>query len=223
MVAAAVTDASGRVLIAQRPPSKRLAGSWEFPGGKVEAGETRVQALGRELKEELGITIVGQPRPLIRVRHDYSFGQVLIDLWVVSRYEAEPQGLDGQRLRWCAREELATADLLPADRPIVRALRLPERLTHLSSPDYTVGELGEHYPAEPDSVENRRISRGIFCSSVEEGVAASRDGADFLVMRCGASDSELVSLCGSVSLPVFARGDDLEHAWALGVSGLNEI
>ncbi|MEA3149492.1 MAG: 8-oxo-dGTP diphosphatase [Gammaproteobacteria bacterium] len=75
------------MLIAQRPPGKHLAGSWEFPGGKVEPGETRVQALGRELREELGITLVGPPRPLIRVRHGYSFGEVLIVMWVVTRYE----------------------------------------------------------------------------------------------------------------------------------------
>ncbi len=123
VVAAAVTDADGRILIAQRPPGKHLAGSWEFPGGKLEPGETRVEGLARELKEELGITLTGHPRPLIRVRHAYLFGEVLIDMWVVTRYEGEPRGLDGQQLRWCTQEELATAELLPADRPIVVALR----------------------------------------------------------------------------------------------------
>jgi 8-oxo-dGTP diphosphatase len=124
VVAAAVTNAEGRVLIAQRPPGKVLAGSWEFPGGKVEAGETRVQALARELSEELGITLTGQPRPLMRLRHSYPFGDVLIDMWVVTRYRGEPVGLDGQALRWCTLEELETAEMLPADRPIVAALRL---------------------------------------------------------------------------------------------------
>lgn len=123
VVAAAVIDAQGRILIAQRPPGKALAGSWEFPGGKVEAGETRVQALARELREELGITLTGHPRPLMRLRHSYDFGDVLIDMWVVTRYSGDPVGLDGQALRWCTHEELAIADLLPADRPVVRALR----------------------------------------------------------------------------------------------------
>jgi mutator protein MutT len=224
VVAAAVTDAEGRVLIAQRPPGKRLAGSWEFPGGKVEPGETRVLALARELREELGIGIVGPPRPLIRVRHAYPFGEVLIDMWVVTRYEGEPQGLDGQRLRWCARDDLATADLLPADRPILRALRLPERLTQVASPDYTVVEFGERCSAETESGGGHRILRGILCSGVTEGVAVSLRGcADFLVMRRMASESELVTLCSSVLLPVFARVDSMEHAWVLGVSGLNEI
>jgi 8-oxo-dGTP diphosphatase len=109
-------------LIAQRPAGKRLAGSWEFPGGKVEPGETRVEALTRELREELGIEI-RDPQPLIQVRHRYPFGDVLIDMWVVSRYTGEPRGLDRQALRWCSRSELGAADLLPADRPIVEALR----------------------------------------------------------------------------------------------------
>ena len=122
VVAAAVTRADGCVLIAQRPAGKRLAGSWEFPGGKVEPGETRVQALSRELREELGI-IIGQPSPLIQVRHAYSFGDVLIDFWVVYCYQGEPKGLEGQTLRWCTPDELSAADLLPADRPIVKALR----------------------------------------------------------------------------------------------------
>ncbi len=122
VVAAAVTRADGCVLIAQRPAGKQLAGSWEFPGGKVEPGETRVQALSRELREELGI-IIGQPSPLIQVRHAYAFGDVLIDFWVVYCYQGEPQGLEGQTLRWCTPDELSAADLLPADRPIVKALR----------------------------------------------------------------------------------------------------
>ena len=116
VVAAAVIDRRGRVLIAQRPAGKHLAGMWEFPGGKVEAGETRTAALERELREELGIAI-GAPRPLLRIRHSYSYGAVLLDVWVVRRYRGEPRGLDGQALRWCSRSSLATAGLLPADRP----------------------------------------------------------------------------------------------------------
>jgi 8-oxo-dGTP diphosphatase len=123
VVAAAVTDAEGRVLIAQRPPGKVLAGSWEFPGGKLEPGESRVQALGRELLEELGITLIGEPVPLLQLRHTYPFGEVLIDMWVVTRYSGEPAGLDGQALRWCTLKELETAELLEADRPIVAELQ----------------------------------------------------------------------------------------------------
>jgi mutator protein MutT len=222
VVAGAVTDAGGRVLIAQRPPGKHLAGSWEFPGGKLEPGETRALGLARELREELGITI-REPRPLIRVAHTYTFGQVLIDMWVVARYDGEPQGLDGQALRWCSQDELAEVDLLPADRPIVRALRLPERLRDASSPYYVVSEPGGS--SRPDG----RLS-GVWCSSAEEGVVAaggeghrSQVPGDFLVMRCALPEVELAALCAAVSVPVYARGEGLEWAWALGASGLNDI
>ncbi len=129
VVAAALLDSAGRVLIAQRPPGKHLAGGWEFPGGKLEAFEDRRAGLARELREELGIILSGPPRPLIRVRHRYDSGEVLIDMWVVRRYAGAPRGLDGQALRWCSRDELESVDMLPADAPIVAALRLPERLS----------------------------------------------------------------------------------------------
>jgi 8-oxo-dGTP diphosphatase len=114
-------DEAGRVLIAQRTAGKHHAGSWEFPGGKLEPGEDRVAGLARELCEELGISIES-PRPLIEVGHDYPFGQVLLDVWLVCRFSGKPEGLDGQALRWCPIRELMTAGLLPADKPIVDAL-----------------------------------------------------------------------------------------------------
>src|SRR5258707_9305811 len=80
VVAAAVTDGAGRVLIAQRPPGKHLAGGWEFPGGKLIAGEDRRVGLAPALREELGITI-STPRPFIRVRHIYDYGRSLLDMW----------------------------------------------------------------------------------------------------------------------------------------------
>jgi mutator protein MutT len=225
VVAAAVTDADGRVLIAQRPPGKHLAGSWEFPGGKLESGESRAQGLARELEEELGITI-RCPRPLIRVRHTYPYGEVLIDMWVVSRYDGEPRGLDGQELRWCAQDGLATADLLPADRPIVRALRLPERLTEISTPYYRVECSNSSQPSAigADGANDARL-RGVSCASVAEAVAAAGAGAgaDFLALNETLSPHDIAALCESVSVPVYARGLALEEAWILGASGLSMI
>lgn len=223
VVAAAVTDVAGRVLIAQRPPGKHLAGSWEFPGGKLEPGEPRALGLARELREELGITI-REPRPLIRVRHTYPYGEVLIDMWVVTRYDGEPQGLDRQALRWCSQDELPGADLLPADKPIVRALRLPERLTESSTPYYRVEgfEGGDSsLPSEigADGVNPARL-RGVSCASMGAAVVAADAGADFLVLSETLSPDELVALCQLVSVPVYARGLALEEAWALGASGL---
>jgi len=100
------------VLIAQRPPGKHLAGRWEFPGGKLDAGEDRRAGLARELREELGITLLPPLRPLIRVRHTYDYGEVLIDMWVARQYSGEPRGLEGQALRWCTSDELESVELL---------------------------------------------------------------------------------------------------------------
>jgi 8-oxo-dGTP diphosphatase len=223
VVAGVVIDAAGRVLIAQRPAGKHLAGGWEFPGGKLEPGEERLAGLARELREELGIALVGPSRPLIRVRHAYSSREVLLDIWVVKRYSGEPRGLDGQALRWCTLDELAAAELLPADRPIVAALRLPERLSQVSSRDYTIGDtssLGNRPGAE--AINNHSL-HGAFCSNVDDAVGAARVGADFLVMRHALSPNELVGLCGLIPVPVFARGIKLEEAWASGASGLNDL
>ncbi len=194
-------DAAGRVLIAQRLPGKHLAGGWEFPGGKLEPGEPRRVGLARELREELNIAI-REPRPLMRVRHTYPYGEVLLDMWVASRYDGEPRGVDGQALRWLTQDELATAELLPADRPIVRALRLPERLgREIDTPLH-----------------------GAPCSTVEEARRAETSGrAEFLIVRRELPDQELERLCDAVGLPVFARGADLEWAWARGATGVHGI
>jgi 8-oxo-dGTP diphosphatase len=230
VVAAAVIDATGRVLIAQRPPGKHLAGGWEFPGGKLEPGEARASGLARELKEELGLEI-RDPRPLIRVRHTYPQGEVLIDMWVVKSYSGEAKGLDGQALKWLSQEELEEAELLPADGPIVRALRLPERLTQLSTTDYKVVEstfprkrlaIDGDAAVDGDASERSKLV-GMFCRDGAEAVDAAGSGVDFLVLRNVLGCGELVALCDSIPVPVFARGIGLDQAWVLGASGCNEI
>ena len=202
------------MLIAQRPPGKHLAGGWEFPGGKLMAGEDRRAGLARELREELGIAI-STPRPLIRVRHSYDYGDVLIDMWVVKRYSGEPSGLDAQALRWVTQEELEATELLPADGPIVAALRLPEVLTELATAFYMVGELG--------GADAGGRLHGVWCAGVADAMAASDVGADFLVMRNGLPHAEITSICGMVPVPVYARGVEMQEAWGLGASGVVEI
>jgi mutator protein MutT len=223
VVAAAVIDAADRVLIAQRPQGAHLAGGWEFPGGKLEPGEDRAAGLKRELREEIGITFA-TPRPLIRVRHAYPSREVLLDMWVVKRYDGEPRGLEGQALRWCTQDELASVELLPADKPIVAALRLPERLTELSTPYYRIGGVGS-LGRPTISADARAVARlrGVFCASVDEGWAAARAGADFLGMREPLADAEVAALCDLIPVPVFARGIGLERAWELGATGIHEI
>jgi 8-oxo-dGTP diphosphatase len=122
VVAAALYDAHGRILIAQRPPGKHMAGRWEFPGGKVSSGETDEQALTRELTEELGIS-VSAARPLLTISHDYPDRSVELSMWVVERYTGEPRSLDGQQLKWVPPTALLEEDVLEADRPFIEALQ----------------------------------------------------------------------------------------------------
>ncbi len=209
-------DGTGRVLIAQRPDGKHLAGGWEFPGGKLAPREERGAGLARELREELGIITGGPFRPLIRVRHAYPTRDILLDVFVVKTFSGEPQGLDGQALRWCTQEELAEVKLLPADGPIVRALRLPEVLREASSADYTVGELGG---ARDMDRHGRSRLGGVLCATLGEAAVAAGAGAEFLVLSETLSASELRDLCRLVSVPVYARGFAVEEAWVLGASG----
>jgi 8-oxo-dGTP diphosphatase len=122
VVAGALYDASGRVLIAQRPAGKHMAGRWEFPGGKVGAGEPERDALVRELREELGVE-VEDASPLMRLTHRYPDREVELSLWTVAQFAGCPHSLDGQALKWVAPAALAHEDLLEADQPFVAALR----------------------------------------------------------------------------------------------------
>ena len=122
VVAAALYGSDGRVLIAQRPPGKHMAGRWEFPGGKVAPGEAEEQALIRELREELGVE-VSMSRPFMRLTHSYDDRDVELSMWIVESFRGEPRGLDGQCLKWVHAARLLEEDLLEADRPFVEALR----------------------------------------------------------------------------------------------------
>lgn len=132
VAACALIDADGRVLIAQRPEGKQLAGLWEFPGGKVEPGESPGQALRRELEEELGI-VPTQSRRLIRIPHRYPERSVLLDVWLVEAFSGDPHGRQGQPLRWVAPDALPDHAFPAANRPIVAAARLPQ--LYLITPD----------------------------------------------------------------------------------------
>ena len=124
VAAAVIRSNDGRILIARRADSQHQGGLWEFPGGKVEAGEAVEIALARELNEELGI-VVTQARPLIKVRHDYPDKQVLLDVWEVDGFTGEPHGAEGQPLAWVSARELSQYDFPEANQPIVAAARLP--------------------------------------------------------------------------------------------------
>ncbi|MBS0579887.1 MAG: (deoxy)nucleoside triphosphate pyrophosphohydrolase [Proteobacteria bacterium] len=122
VVAAALYDARGRVLIAERPAGKHMAGRWEFPGGKVDAAESERAALERELREELGVELESA-QPIMRLTHAYADREVELSLWLVGSYRGVPHPLEAQRLKWVAPEQLTQEDILEADRPFVEALQ----------------------------------------------------------------------------------------------------
>ncbi len=129
---AVIRDGDGRVLCTQRLPHQHLAGLWEFPGGKVEPGETLAQGLRREIREELGLE-VGATAPLLRLTHHYPGKTVMLDTWRVLDWHGVPQGREGQPLRWQHPEAMQAAEFPPADVPIIEALKLPTH--YLVTPD----------------------------------------------------------------------------------------
>jgi 8-oxo-dGTP diphosphatase len=129
----AISDSAGRVLVTKRPDHVHQGGLWEFPGGKLEPGESPEHGLARELAEELGIE-VHDSRPLIRIRHHYGDRHVLLDVRRVRSYAGIPIGLEGQPLAWQDPETMDPACFPAADRPIITALRLPGRML-ITGPD----------------------------------------------------------------------------------------
>lgn len=120
VVACALVDADGRVLIAQRPEGKQLAGLWEFPGGKIEPGETPEETLVRELKEELGIeTKIACLAPLTFASHSYDDFHLLMPLYVCRRFWGIPQPLEAQALKWVKPAKLRDYSMPPADAPLI--------------------------------------------------------------------------------------------------------
>ncbi|KQR75639.1 NTP pyrophosphohydrolase [Rhizobium sp. Leaf341] len=120
VAACALIDGDGRILLAQRPEGKSMAGLWEFPGGKVEAGETPEETLIRELNEELGIrTKVACLAPLTFASHAYADFHLLMPLYVCRRYEGVPQGREGQALKWVRAKALREYPMPPADEPLI--------------------------------------------------------------------------------------------------------
>jgi 8-oxo-dGTP diphosphatase len=144
----AIVDPAGRVLVTKRPDHVHQGGLWEFPGGKLEPGESPERGLARELFEELGIR-VDASRPLIRIRHDYGDRHVVLDVRYVQAYAGIPAGLEGQPLVWQHPDAMDPAGFPAADRPIIRALSLPDCML-ITGPD----------PGEPE-IFLARLARAI--------------------------------------------------------------
>ena len=124
VAAIALIDSEHRVLIAQRPEGKPMAGLWEFPGGKVEAGETPEQALFREIKEELAIEIcLPCLMPLNFASHTYEAFHLLMPLYMCRKWDGEIEPREGQKIEWVRAMHLSRYPMPPADEPLIPRLR----------------------------------------------------------------------------------------------------
>ncbi|WP_455475806.1 8-oxo-dGTP diphosphatase MutT [Bartonella sp. B17] len=124
VVACALVDQSNRVLLAERPKGKSMAGLWEFPGGKIEQGETPEESLIRELKEEIGVHISSNNLlPLTFASHNYGEFHLLMPLYLCYHYDGIVQGREGQNLAWVFISDLDNYSMLDADKPLIQVLK----------------------------------------------------------------------------------------------------
>jgi 8-oxo-dGTP diphosphatase len=194
-VAVGVIFRGSKVLIARRPDHAHQGGLLEFPGGKVEADESVQQALVREIREETGLRINPDTlEPVIRVRHDYGDKQVFLDVWETPSAEGDPEGREGQEIRWLDVGDLADIDFPVANGPIIRALRLPR--------SYAITG-----PAASATIYRERFRKNVLATRPElclfRAPELSEDVyerlADWSLEACRASDSALM-LHGAPSL-----------------------
>jgi 8-oxo-dGTP diphosphatase len=185
VVAAVLRDARGRILLARRTAGRDLAGAWEFPGGKVEPGETALQALDRELREELGIRVLAA-RPLVAVPQAYPTKRIVLDVYEVSQFEGTAHGLERQALSWAPLEKLSSYPMPPADRPVVAALTSPDRYLVSAEPEDRVGFLSRLDRALAAGA--RRIQLRARAMAPAELAVLARDAQ----VRCRAKGAQLL-------------------------------
>lgn len=213
VVAAALMRPDGAYLLAQRPEGKVYAGYWEFPGGKVEPGESPFQAIRREIREELGVEVITAHPWLLR-RHDYEHARVRLRFFRVVEWHGTPVGLDGQRFAFQIPGQETVGPMLPANGPVLRAMALPEiyAITHLESAD-----AADAFLARLDAA----LARGVRLVQIRERVLEGPARLAFaraVTRRChqvGArvlvnGDAELAGACGADG--VHLRSDQLRAA-----------
>ncbi len=136
VVVGVIPDSQGRLLLQQRRPGTPKAGQWEFPGGKLEPGETPETALAREIEEELGVQIV-RPEPLATLPYDYVHAQVWLDTWLIPAFLGRAVGREGQRIAWVPAQAVPQYDVLEAVHPILEAFQVFQAKAshdHIDSP-----------------------------------------------------------------------------------------
>ena len=196
VVAAIILDRSDRVLLSQRPAHKHQGGCWEFPGGKMEAGESFHQALARELHEELGIDITAST-PFMTIHHDYPDLSVRLHFRTVRQWLGEPHGREQQPVDWFGVDALEKLTFPAANRPVVTALRLPDRWLVLPD-DYRQ----QDWQARLRALSGRQV------------------GGVYLRGAATADVPSLVTQCRELGLKTLVR-DDVSLALASGADGVH--
>jgi len=190
VAAAILIRPDGTVLLAQRPASKVYGGYWEFPGGKLEAGEAPAQALARELHEELGVDIADAAPWIIRV-YTYPHGTVRLHFFRVRHWQGEPHGREGQAFSWQRVDAPTVAPMLPANSPVFRGLALPD--------EYAISNAGEAGEAVFLAALRRRLDAGLRLVQLREKTMP-RD-------RLVPLGREVVRLVGAAGGIVLVNGD----------------
>ena len=203
VVAAVIARADGSYLLAQRPPGKVYAGFWEFPGGKVEPGETHYEAIVREIREELGIEVLDAEPWLLR-RHEYEHASVRLRFFRIKRWLGVPVGLDGQRFEFQVPGRETVGPMLPANDPVLKALALPAT--------YAITNVGASLAAEFLVRLENALGAGLRLLQVREGLMAPEARRDFAVAvlaRCRAHGARMLV------------NADIELAQAIGADGVH--
>ncbi|PCM43829.1 Nudix family hydrolase [Marinobacter sp. ANT_B65] len=209
-VAVGVIARAGRILIARRPDHVHQGGLLEFPGGKVEAGETVQAALVREIFEETGLKIPPDTlQPVIGIRHDYGDKRVFLDVWRTDRAEGEAFGREGQPVNWMRPEDLKDHDFPVANRPIIRALRLPSLLAvtgDIDTGDTGIRQLRRALGEPLKGASPRLVLLRAPCMAVE----------DYRLLAGAASDA-----CESAGAGLVLHGSPAVFDDSLGAAGLH--
>lgn len=200
---AVIRNNNGQVFVTQRPGHVHQGGLWEFPGGKVEPGESLMEALQREIQEETGISIQNA-RPLIQIPYRYPDKHVLLDVWEVTQYAGDPHGKEGQLCDWIATEDLGNLTFPAANRAIISALQLPS--TCLVTP-----EPGADKELFLRALE-RCISAGVSCVLFR---AKTLPGDEYRLLAKAVCD-----ICSAYNATVMLS-TDLETIETLGAGGLH--
>lgn len=203
VAAAAIFNDQGQVLIARRPSIADQGGLWEFPGGKLAPYETGLEALRRELREELGFNIL-RAQPLIRVHHEYPDKHILLDVWETRDFEGEPWGREGQAVRWVNPSDLTRYAFPAANGPIIRAVVLPH--------DYLITGQASDEDDFDQKLERALVEDNIRLVQLrahELDDKAYRARAERALERCHAHDASLI------------LNSSLETFQAVGADGLH--